>query len=189
MSLSSMVTTKEESRATGAITRNFIPHPHLGATQVSGSVWKYVTGMAGGEQKWEKKGEKPKGWDAQSSSLPVASPLWICSPPHPKYKLKRIGRHSVFIMLPCKAVGRTLPLSWWNLRAIQGVTGKGTVAALVRVLGLHRCWLRTAAQDGAGLTWDFPHNYSGCGPSPASREKTDGNPGISVAVAFWGVEK
>lgn len=63
MSPSSMVMTKQKGRAIGAIMRNFIPHSHLGPSQVSASVWKYVMGMAGGEQKWEKKGERVKRWD------------------------------------------------------------------------------------------------------------------------------
>lgn len=139
-----------KGRTIGAIIRNLILYPHLGPGQVSRSVWKYVKGMAGCEQRWEKEGERAKGWDAQSSALPSASPLWICFPPHPEYQQKKNRQtlFGVFMMLPRKAVGRTL--SWWDLKAMPGMTGKGSLAGLVRVLELHRCWWRTAAQDGAG---------------------------------------
>lgn len=163
MSPSSMVMTKQERRAVGAIIRNFNLHTHVGLGQVSGPVWKYVMGIAGG-QKCEKKGERAKGWGAQSSALPAASPLWICSPPHPKYKdkkdqadtvqclhhaaLQNCRQNSAFVLMEPESN----PRSDWE--GNFGWTG------WVMVLELHRCWLRTAAQDGAGHQpcRDFPHN-------------------------------
>lgn len=185
---------KQERRAIGAIIRNFISHPHVGLGQVFRPVWKYVMGMAGGQQNWEKKGERAKGWGAQSSALPAASPLWMCSPPHPKYQWKRkTGRHCSVSSSCCPAkleaelciwpretwkqskawLGREFWLDWSGYWSCAGVDW-GQLHRMEQGTSPDRIFL-TISQD--------------VDPAQQPEKKTDGSTGISIVVAFWAVEK